>query len=172
TVSYSAERKQYGGFPGGDVADSKKRMHYASYFLIRKKGGTIDWDGTQFHQVNGKIAFQLGYSVGEQLHQLKVPVDETNDSLYNVGRKILTGRVAAAAVMDSDAAVLMHGPLAPQLEMVKIPLVEKPYYLMLSNALVKARPALAEQIWKGIEDVRNGKEYIKLVQAAGVEPAR
>jgi polar amino acid transport system substrate-binding protein len=172
TVSFSDERRQYGAFPGGEVADIKKRMHFAGYYLIRKKGDRISWDGKRFHHVDGKISYFLGYSVGEQLREQQVAVDETSDSLYNVGRKILTGRVAGAAMMDSDMTVLMHGPLGPKLEVVSTPLVEKPYYLMLSNAMVKARPELAERIWKSIEEVRTGREYGKLVQAAGVEHAR
>ena len=172
TVSFSDERRQYGAFPGGDAADVKKRMHYAGYFLVRKKGSAIDWDGKQFHHVDGKIAFRLGYSVGEQLRELNMAVDETNDTLYNVGRKVVTGRVAGAAMLDSDASALMNGPLGPQLALVAAPLVEKPYYLILSNALVKARPELAERIWKSIEEVRNSKDYGKLVQAAGAEHAR
>jgi len=172
TVSFSPERRQYGVFPGGEQADIKKRMHYASYFLVRKKGAPLDWDGKQLSHVTGKIAFQLGYSVGEQLRELNVAVDETSDTPYNVGRKILAGRVAGAAMMDSDAAVLMHGPLGAQLDLLNTPLVEKSYYLMLSNALVKSRPALADRVWKGIEEVRNGKEYGRLIEATGFEQAR
>lgn len=172
TVSFSDERREFGAFPGGATADVKKRMHYARYFLLRKRGSAIDWDGKQFHRLEGKVAFQLGYSVGDLLREMGVPVDESNDSPYNVGRKVITGRVAAAAMMDSDVSVLMGGPLAPQLEVVAAPLIEKAYYLMLSNALTKSRPELAERIWKSVEDVRNGREYGKLVHAAGAENAR
>jgi polar amino acid transport system substrate-binding protein len=172
SVSFSDERRQYGMFSGTGEADIKKRMHVSRYFLVRKKGSPADWDGSQFSHIDGKIAFQLGYSVAELLHELKMPVDESNDSPYNMGRKVLTGRVAAAAMFDSDVDVLMNGPLAPQLEVVATPLVEKPYYLILSNALVRTRPELAEQIWKSVEDVRNGREYKKLVQAAGAENLR
>lgn len=172
TVSFSQERRAYGAFPGNEQADVKKRMHYASYFLVRKKGSDVGWDGHQFTHLNGKIAFQLGYSVGELLRELKVPVDESADSAHNVGRKVLAGRVAGAAMMDSDVFALMQGPLAPNLEVVATPLVEKAYYLMLSHALVQAKPELAERIWKNIEEIRNSKQYGKLVQAAGAENAR
>lgn len=172
SVSFSDERRQYGMFSVNGGADIKTRMHVSRYFLVRKKGSAADWDGTRFSHVDGKIAFQLGYSVSDMLNELKMPVDESNDSPYNMGRKVLAGRVAAAAMFDSDVDVLMNGPLAHQLEVVETPLVEKPYYLILSNALVKARPELAEQIWKGVEDVRNGREYKKLVQAAGAENIR
>lgn len=172
SVSFSDERRQYGTFPGTGAADTAKRMHVSRYFLVRKKGSAASWDGKRFSNIDGKIAFQLGYSVAELLHALNMPVDESNDSPYNMGRKVLTGRVAAAAMFDSDVDVLMNGPLASQLEVVATPLVEKPYYLILSNALVKARPELAGQIWKSVEDVRNGREYKKLVQAAGAENLR
>jgi polar amino acid transport system substrate-binding protein len=168
TVSDSEERRQYGIFPG----DDKRRMHIARYFLVRKKGSDIDWDGKKFINIDGKIAFQLGYSVGEMLRAQKVEVDETNDTPHNVGRKVLAGRVAGAAMIDSDVFVLMRSPLASGLEVIDVPLVEKPYYLILSSALVKARPELAEQIWKGIEEVRDSKDYVKLVKAAGAENAR
>jgi polar amino acid transport system substrate-binding protein len=168
TVSYNQERRQYGAFPGGEIADSKKRMHIARYFLVRKKGSLLEWDGKNFYRLDGKIAFQLGYSIGELLNTLGVPVDETSDSAYNVGRKVIAGRVAGAAMMDSDAYALLQGPLGPYLEMTPTPLLEKPYFLMLSHAMLKSRPEVAERIWKGIEEVRNGKDYIRLVNAAGV----
>jgi polar amino acid transport system substrate-binding protein len=172
TVSFNDERRQYGAFPGGPRADEKKRMHYARYFLVRKKGSLIDWDGKKFNHLDGKIAFQLGYSVGDMLREQKVDVEETSDALHSVGRKVLAGRLAGAAVMDSDAALLMRGPLAGKLEVVEMPLTERAYYLMLSDQLVRTRPALAEQIWKAIEDVRDSKEYGKLIKAAGAENAR
>lgn len=172
TVSFSDERREFGVFPGIEKADVKKRMHFARYFLVRKKGSAVDWDGKQFRQLDGKIAFQLGYSVGDLLRDLKVPVDEAADSPHSVGRKVIAGRVAGAAMMDSDTNVIMQGPLAEKLEVVDTPLIEKAYYLMLSNAMVKARPELAERIWKQVEEVRNSKEYGKMVQAAGAENAR
>jgi polar amino acid transport system substrate-binding protein len=172
SVSFSDERRQYGVFPGNGEADSKMRMQMARYFLVRKKGGKANWDGTRFSQVDGRIAFQLGYSIAEMLQEQKMAVDESNDSPYNLGRKVLAGRVAAAAMFDSDVEALMNGPLASQLEVVPAPLMEKPYYLMFSHSLVKARPDLAERIWASIEEVRNGREYKKLVQAAGMEHAR
>jgi polar amino acid transport system substrate-binding protein len=172
TVSFSDERRDYGAFPGNLVPDARRRMHYARYFLVRRKGSDIEWDGKQFSNIDGKIAFQLGYSVGELLRAQKVDVDESNDSAYNMGRKVLAGRVAGAAMMDSDVTLLMRAPIANRLEVVNTPLTEKPYYLMLSNALVKTRPELAEQIWRSIEEVRDSKEYGKLIKAAGADNAR
>lgn len=172
SVSFSDERRQFGTFPGNALADESKRMHVARYFLIRKKGSAISWDGKHLSHVDGKIGIQLGYSVGAFLLGQKVAIEESNESPHNIARKVLSGRIAGAAMFDSDIHALMRGPLAPQLEIVGTPLVERAYYLILSSALVKARPELAERIWSSIEEVRNGREYGKLVQAAGAENGR
>ncbi|HEY0063070.1 MAG TPA: transporter substrate-binding domain-containing protein [Telluria sp.] len=172
TVSFSPERMAFGVFPGADKPDPHQRMHTARYYLMRKKGSRIDWDGTHFLHVDGKIGFQLGYSVGDMLRAQQVQVDESKDTTDSVARKLLTGRLAGAAVFDSEAAALMAGPLGPQLEMRPVPLLEKPYFLILSRRLVQADPALAERIGKAVEEVRNGREYGKLVQQAGADNAR
>lgn len=96
-------------------------MHTANYFLIRKKGSALDWDGERLINLNGRITFQLGYSVGEILHALKVPVDESNDTPHNMGRKVVTGRVAGAAMLDSDVRELKKRPLASELEVASMP---------------------------------------------------
>jgi polar amino acid transport system substrate-binding protein len=172
TVSFSEDRRAFGAYPGHGTPDAHKRMHTARYFLMRKKGNPIDWDGSHFLHADGKIGFQLGYSVGDMLRAQHVEVDESKDTIASVARKLLTGHLAGAAVFDSEAATLMKGPLAAQLEMVPTPLVEKPYFLMLSHRLVNTEPDLAERIWKAVEEVRNSREYGKLVQAAGAENAR
>jgi polar amino acid transport system substrate-binding protein len=172
TVSYSEERQQYGIFPGAAAPDPTLRMQSARYYLVRKKGSAIDWDGRRLQAVDGKIGFQLGYSIGELLRELRVPIDESKDTMDTVGRKLVTGRIAAAAVFDSDLPGLLQGPHGARLEMVGTPLVDKPYYLMLSRQLVATDPALSQRIWKAVEEVRDGREYGRLVQAAGMEHAR
>jgi polar amino acid transport system substrate-binding protein len=172
SVSYSPERRAWGVYPGQDTPDMAKRLHTARYYLMRKKGNLIDWDGKRFMHADGKIGYQLGYSVGDMLRGQQVQVDESKDTIDSVARKLVTGRLAGAAVFDSEATILMTGPLAAQLEMVEPPLVEKPYFLMLSKRLVQAEPELTARIWKAIEEVRNGRDYGKLIQEAGAENAR
>ena len=70
-VSFSRERLALGTYPGvhGDQgqADPDKRMHVDRYVLLRRKGTRVDWDGKRFANVDGRIGFQLGYSVGDFL---------------------------------------------------------------------------------------------------------
>ena len=165
-VSFSTERLGIGAYPGGDTPDASKRMHVDRYVLIRKKGGRIEWDGKHFRNLDGAIGFQLGYSVGDFLRGMNVQVDEGSQRASELAQKLIAGRLAGAALGGGDAASLMAGPLAAQLEMLPVPLVEKPYFLILSHALVAAKPQLAAQIWKTIEDVRNGPAYRKQLRDA------
>lgn len=161
-VSFSKERMPIGAYPGGDAPDLSKRMHVDRYFLIRRKGSKLDWDGKTFRNLDGAIGVQLGYSVGEFLRGQRVAVDEGSQRASELAQKLLAGRLAGAAVGGGDAMVLMHSTLSPQLELVNTPLIEKPYYLILSHALVNANPQLAEKIWKAVEEVRNSPGYRKL----------
>ena len=162
-VSFSRERLALGAYPGvkgGDgLADPARRMHVDRYVLVRRKGGKVDWDGKRFANVDGRIGFQLGYSVGDFLRAQNVPVDEGSQQADELVQKMLAGRLVAAALGGGDAMRLMRSAYATQIEMLPVPLIEKPYYLLLSHAFVAQRPDLAERIWKTIEDVRTSPAY-------------
>ncbi|MES2324173.1 MAG: transporter substrate-binding domain-containing protein [Pseudomonadota bacterium] len=166
-VSFAQSRLALGAYPGGSVPDPDKRMHVDRYVLMRKKGGRIGWDGKAISNVDGAVGFQLGYSVGEFLRGMKVPVDEGSQRASELAQKLIAGRLSGAALGGGDAANLMNGPLASQLEVLPAPLIEKPYYLVLSHALVASNPQLAERIWKGVEEARNSAAYRKLLRDAG-----
>lgn len=166
-VSYKPDRRELGEYPGGLQVDPSKRMHIDRYVVIRKKGAKVEWDGKSFQNLDGAIGFQLGYSVGDVLRALNLEVDEGSQRADELARKLIAGRLAAAAVGGSDARNLMRGPLAPQLEQLPIPIIEKPYFLILSHAMVASRPQLAERIWRAIEEVRNSAAYKKIESAEG-----
>lgn len=167
-VSYKPDRRELGEYPGGQQIDASKRMHIDSYVVIRKKGSKVEWDGKSFRNLDGAIGFQLGYSVGDVLRAQNLEVDEGSQRADELARKLIAGRVAAAAMGGSDAHGLMRGPLAPQLEELPIPIIEKPYFLILSHGMLAARPQLAERIWRAIEEARNSAAYKKLEAAEGV----
>jgi polar amino acid transport system substrate-binding protein len=167
-VSYKPDRRELGDYPGGEQLDVSKRMHVDRYVVVRKKGSKVDWDGKSFKNLDGAIGFQLGYSVGDVLRAQNLEVDEGSQRADELARKLIAGRLAAAAVGGSDASHLMSGPLGPQLEQLPIPIIEKPYFLILSHAMTASRPQLAERIWRAIEEARNSAAYRKLEQAEGV----
>jgi polar amino acid transport system substrate-binding protein len=165
-VSFSRDRLKIGAFPGGSHPDASKRMHVDRYVLVRRKGGRVHWDGKTFSGVEGAIGIQLGYSVGDFLRGHNVQVDEGSQRASELAQKLVAGRLNAAALGGGDAAALMRGPLASKLEVLPVPLIEKPYFLLLSQALVDANPDLAQRIWKTIEEVRTSAAYRKLERDA------
>ena len=166
-VSYKPDRRELGEYPGGAQVDASKRMHIDRYVVIRRKGSKVDWDGKSFQNLDGAIGFQLGYSVGDVLRAQNLEVDEGSQRADELARKLIAGRLAAAAVGGSDAQSLMRGPLAPQLEQLPVPIIEKPYFLILSHAMAASRPQLAARIWRAVEEVRNSAAYKKIELAEG-----
>lgn len=161
-VSFSRDRLKVGAYPGGVNPDASKRMHVDRYVLVRRKGARINWDGKSFTGVDGAIGIQLGYSVGDFLHSHNVQIDEGSQRSTELAQKLVAGRLNAAAMGGGDAAAMMRGPMAAKLEVLPVPLIEKPYFLILSQALVQSNPELANRIWKTIEEVRNSPAYRKL----------
>ena len=164
-VSYKPDRRELGEYPGGEKIDVGKRMHVDRYVVLRKKGSKVEWDGKSFRNLDGPVGFQLGYSVGDVLRAQNLEVDEGSQRAVELARKLIAGRVAAAAVGGSDADGLMRGPLAPDLEQLPIPIIEKPYFLILSHAMLASRPELAGRIWRAVEQARNSAAYKKLERA-------
>jgi polar amino acid transport system substrate-binding protein len=169
-VSFNLERMALGAYPGVSPAakyphaDPSKRMHVDTYMLVRRRGSRLDWDGKSFRNLHGRIGFQLGYSVGDFLRARGVEVDEGSQRADELAQKLIAGRVAGAALGGGDAARLMRGPYAGRLELLPVALIEKPYFLVLSNAPVASRPQLAKRLWDAIEEVRNSPAYRKREQ--------
>jgi len=166
-ASFSPDRLDIGAYPGGKVADPAKRMHTDRYVLIKRKGTAVQWDGKQISHLDGPVGVQLGYSIGAQLRNWGVAVDEGNQGALSLARRLIAGRVAAVAMGGSDATMLFAQPeFANQLEELPLPLTEKPYYLMLSHHVLAGQPEQAQRIWRAVETVRNSAAYRKLERQA------
>jgi polar amino acid transport system substrate-binding protein len=169
-LSFSSERLGLGVYPGGSGADPERRLHVDRYLLVRRKGSRVDWNGKAFRNLHGRVGFQLGYSVGDFLRSQGVLVDEGSQRPDELLQKLLSGRIEAAALGGGDTLRLVRGALAGQLEVVPQPLVEKPYFLVLSHAFVAQQPALADRIWKTVAEVRNSPAYRKRERELSVVP--
>ena len=169
-VSYLPERQALGAYPGGLTPDPARRLHVDRYFLVRRKGSRIDWNGKAFRNLDGRVGVQLGYSVGDFLRSQGVLVDEGSQRSDELLQKLLSGRIEAAALGGGDAGRLVRGAMAQKLEIVPAPLLEKPYYLMLSHDLAAREPALAERIWKAVAEVRGSPSYQKRERELSLVP--
>lgn len=181
-ASFKTERLEMGAYPGilgtGTIGvskpDANKRLNVDRYVLMRRKGGAVQWDGKILRGVDGAIGIQLGYSIGDSLRGMGQNVDEGSQRARELAQKLSVGRLGAAAMLDGEATSLMavDPKLAAQLEILPTPLSEKPYFLMLSHALLGSRPELAIRIWNAVEQVRNSAAYQKLERDTIQESSR
>jgi len=163
-ASFRPDRLEMGVYPGdGRTPDASKRLHIDRYVLLRQRGKPVTWDGKRIRGLDGAVGAQLGYSITEQLRAMEVQIDEGSQSALELAQKLAAARVGAAALLEGEASVVLatHPELASALEILPLPLVEKPYYLFFSHAFMRARPELATAIWKAIEEARNSAEYKK-----------
>jgi len=171
--SFKAERTAYGAYPGGNPADARRSVYTDHYVLVRRMGEPVGWDGQRITQLVGPVAIQNGYSVGDDLKAMGVAIDDGARSAADNLHKLRSGRVSAMAALAGEMASLLAGDpsLRQKIEILPRPLVEKPYYLMLSHQLLQSRPELAERIWANIEAVRQSKEYQQIeAQALDRQP--
>ena len=115
--------------------------------------------------------------MANDLRRLGVAVDEGSQTARELLQKLQLGRLGAAALGNSDALNLLGdraraGEFGANLEVLPQPLMQKAYYLMLSNQLVQQAPDLADRLWRQIGAVRRSPDYQKLQQdvAAGRKP--
>lgn len=172
-ASFKADRLEMGAYPGvqapgGTQPDASKRLYMDSYVVVRKKGAAVQWDGKAFSALDGAVGIQLGYSVGDQLKAMGLVVDDGSTALRELVLKLLAGRVGAIAIGGSDAKslVLQDPKLARQIEVLPMPLVEKPYYLLLSHQVMDTRAELATRLWQAIEKERLSAAYRKAEERA------
>ncbi|MCC2956952.1 transporter substrate-binding domain-containing protein [Massilia sp. IC2-477] len=177
SVSFKRDRMVLGAYPGvvagvdNPHADTSKRMHMDSYVLVRPRGSRLDWDGKKFHNLDGRIGFQLGYSVGDFLRAHGVAIDEGSQRADELAQKLVAGRLAGAALGGRTTAQLMRSSYADRLEVLPVPLLEQAYYLVLSHAFAAKNPQLAARLWDAVEHARISPAYRKHeTQAVGRAP--
>jgi polar amino acid transport system substrate-binding protein len=178
-VSFKPDRLAYGVYPGmgpngAGVPDQAARMSVDRYVLVKRRGNPLEWDGKAITRLSGAIGAQPEYSIGTQLRDLGVPVDDGSQNLRELLLKLAAGRLAGAAILGSANTIfnVKNPQLAAQLETLPLPLVEKSYYLVLSHGFVASQPEQAARFWKAIDAVRKSPEYRKLEQdaLAGLPP--
>jgi polar amino acid transport system substrate-binding protein len=162
-ASFKPDRVESGVYPidiNGKL-DAGKRLHMDRYVLVRRKGSKLDWNGSTIQNLAGPVGAQLGYSVVDQLRQLGVQVDEGTQSAHGVLRKLLLGRIGGAALLSGEVqAVLVREPeMAAALEVLPLPLVEKPYFLMLSYGFMRRNEQAGRSLWANIERLRESAVY-------------
>ena len=155
--SYDTERGTLMTYPmKGDQPDAARRLATLSYYLYRRKGGSINWDGvTLSNPENLTIGINSGFSIADMLFRYNVKLDEVQTTEQNLG-KLHLGRIGAYAMQEHIAdPVIRQMHLENEIEKLPVPLTTKNYYLAFSHKFYAAHPELAEKIWSIIGDQRD-----------------
>ncbi|MBG0842408.1 substrate-binding periplasmic protein [Ectopseudomonas toyotomiensis] len=173
-ASFKTERLQMGRYPSDADGrpDAFRRLHTSRYTLYRRIGSAVSWDGQRFTHVTGRVGSLSGFSIRDLLLAHGLEVDESSRDPLALLQMLVHGRVDAVALqtMRGDFILQANPQLARQVEKLPQLLEEKPYYLMLSNALLARDPELAERIWSEVQRQRESATYQARVEAYLAQP--
>lgn len=165
TASYKDKRLEFGYYPGTHKMgkpDPSLQLHASSYSLYVPTDSSITVTGNMtIEGLNGKIAAPRGYSIGDDLAKAGYTIDANASNTLNNFKKLAAGRVesVAALTLNGDNLLAKNPDLASKIKVIPTPLVNKPYYLMLSKQFVDGNTALAEKIWKTAAEIRESQEF-------------
>jgi polar amino acid transport system substrate-binding protein len=155
--SFNTERMRNGQYPMKDgELDEEKRIAVLSYFLYRRKGADLHWDGHTLSGADQNIGANNGYSIVNDLRKIGVQVEEARTTEQNFN-KLKLGRIAAVAHQDLVADPYLESADMQEVEKVYPPLSTKYYFLMLSHRFVAKHPELADRLWSRIAEIRESK---------------
>lgn len=154
-IRFKEERLQSGQYPMKDgQPDSNRRIITISYYVYKMKDSLLDWDGTQFLNLNGAIGANTGYSIVGDLRNKGIEVEEAKETEQNF-EKLQLGRIAGYATQDITADRLIASGQYGEVVKVPTPLATKDYFLMFSNQFMEEHADIAEQLWTKIGELRD-----------------
>jgi polar amino acid transport system substrate-binding protein len=165
-ASFKPDRLELGVYPGGgDKPDTSKMMMMDGYTLYKAKGSPVTFDGKTISNLKEAVGAQAGYSIVDQLKAMGVRVDDGTRSADDTLRKLVAGRLSAAALLtlEGDESI-KQAEFADKVEKVSPPLVEKPYYLIFSKQFYARYKDFANNVWDQIAAVRESPEFKKAVR--------
>ncbi|HEX8955981.1 MAG TPA: transporter substrate-binding domain-containing protein [Burkholderiaceae bacterium] len=155
--SYDTERGASMVYPmkGGQL-DASRRLATFSYYLYRRKGGRINWDGVTLSNPDDvTIGINLGFSIADLLFKYNVKLEEVQTAEQNLG-KLRLGRIGAYAMQEHIAdPVIKQMHMEDEIEKLPVPLSTKNYYLAFSHKFYAAHPEVAEKMWSFIAEQRD-----------------
>jgi polar amino acid transport system substrate-binding protein len=160
--AYSPQRTEIAVFPmeAGEV-DASKAMGVMTYYVYRRTGSPLDWDGRRFRELGDKrLGVQSGFIyVIERFQQLGVLFDDGAKALEPTMAKLAAGRVEGVVGMMEEADALIAKNYPAQMERTNKVFEQTPVYLMVSRQFYAQNPALVERYWKAIRNYRTTYDY-------------
>lgn len=166
-ISHSGEREPLWVYPPDEPDRARFRMFRDGYVLLRRRGDAVAVSGGRVVGLDGRIGAQPGYSVVADLRQQGLDVDDGTPEPARIVRKLLEGRLGAAALGMNDWRDLQaqDEPALDGVEALAEPLVEKDYFLVVSHRRYVHSPRAVNALWDAIAAKRDG------VVDAGIRPS-
>ena len=165
SASYKAKRIKIGAYPmtAEGTPDASKRLHSSSYSLYVKNDSNLSWTGDNFINLTGKIGVPAGYSIIEKIKSKGATITEVS-STENLMKMLARGRITGVVTLTAQGeyALSKDSASASKIKLVTPPLVEKPYYLMLSHKLLQENATVAKKLWDTIQSIRDSDDYKKM----------
>lgn len=159
--SFKPERMKLGVYPMTEnQPDPTRQIMSQSYYLYKKKGAPIEWDGNKFHQITGPIGITHGYSITYDLTEMGIEYEESASQYIGL-KKLQVDRVAGMVDLEgiTDPKLQLHKHEFTDIVKVSPPVKSKPYYLIFSHQFYSENTELAEAIWQEIKAIRSSDEY-------------
>ncbi len=161
--SYDESRNVNGVYPSiNGKPDGSKRIATLSYYIYKKKGSSLNWDGKNFSGINfadttNSIGANSGYSVVNDLLKKGVSVDDGSKTTEQNFLKLQTGRISGFAHQDLVADNYLLSKKINGIEKLLKPFIQKNYFLMFSHQYYNNNRQTAEKLWNKIGEIRDRK---------------
>lgn len=160
TYSFKKERLMKAEYPMiGDIPDADKRLTSISYYLYKKKGSKLQWNGKQITGLDGAIGANAGYSIVDDLKKMGVAVNEYfgNYKASKIFTLLEKNRIHGVAAQDVTTDPYLKSEGFTEIEKLALPLQTKDYFLIFSHQFMKDYPDVATQLWQRISEIRANK---------------
>lgn len=166
--AWSPERAEYAIFPmTGAEPDERKALATPRYFLYRRKGATVEWDGQRFTGLGeGRIGVESGFIfLIERLQRLNVRFDDGSKALEPNVAKLLVGRLDGVIGMEIEADQLVAARYEGKVERSAKAFEQTPLYLMVSRQFYAQYGKFMERYWQAMAEYRQTADYRQYQQA-------
>jgi polar amino acid transport system substrate-binding protein len=166
--SYRQERLGFGVYPMKDGRpDTARAMMAQAYRLYVRRESGVTWDGTRVTGLRQPVGATPGFAVAAFLRGLGVAVAEEPSHQANL-TMLAHGRLDGYAELENQADPVIGADPGAYAAIVKCdpPLLDTPYYLMVSKAFYGAHADLAERLWDAIPAVEEDPAYLRLKTGA------
>jgi hypothetical protein len=155
-AAFTPERAVYGAYPmKGTQPDPGRGVGELNFFVSRRRGGTVAWDGQRFIGLGRQpVGAQPDLLHMPMLREMGGVIDDSGSSVDQVFAKLAGRRVAAAVTEREEGDQLIARKYRGQIEMLPVPFQKTPIYLIVNQAFYQKRQAQIEAYWQAIAQAR------------------